>query len=216
MNRPEPLNDDKPGDGFWLVKSKVTIANVAITGLVPINPVSAPLGAPIPVSLSYLSVVNPNFTSITPGVSSGQQPASRTLSTHWGLDAGSRARLPLAARRRPARCPGVAQTARPFPGLPAVGSRERHHLCPDRHVTAGRADRAGCTPTAPHHAPRLCVSRPGEAEAGRPGKSAELSARCFALAALTGSDYHLGAAELRDQVPGSRNIPAAQAAISGQ
>jgi hypothetical protein len=47
------------------------------------------------VSQSYLSVVNPNFTSITPGVSSGQQPASRTLSTHRGLDAGSRARLVL-------------------------------------------------------------------------------------------------------------------------
>ena len=58
-------------------------------------------------------------------------------------------------------------------------------------------------------------SRPGEAEARRAGKSAELSAGCFALAALPGSDYHLGAAEPRDQVPGSRNIPAAQAAISG-
>jgi PEP-CTERM motif len=39
--------------------SNLSIANVAITGLVPINPVSPPLGAPIPVSLSYLSVVNP-------------------------------------------------------------------------------------------------------------------------------------------------------------
>ena len=39
--------------------SNLSIANVAITGLVPINPVSPPLGAPIPASLSYLSVVNP-------------------------------------------------------------------------------------------------------------------------------------------------------------
>ncbi len=39
--------------------SNVPISNVEITGLAPVNPVSPPLGAPIPASLSYLSVVNP-------------------------------------------------------------------------------------------------------------------------------------------------------------
>lgn len=39
--------------------SNVPISNATITGLVPINPVSPPVGAPAPVSLSYLFVTNP-------------------------------------------------------------------------------------------------------------------------------------------------------------
>ena len=39
--------------------STLGISNAAITGLVAINPVSPPRGAPVPVSLSLYSVVNP-------------------------------------------------------------------------------------------------------------------------------------------------------------
>jgi hypothetical protein len=39
--------------------SNVGISHAAISGLVPINPVSPPIGAPAPVSLSLLSVLNP-------------------------------------------------------------------------------------------------------------------------------------------------------------
>ena len=39
--------------------SNIGISHAAITGLVPINPVNPPIGAPAPVSLSYLFVTNP-------------------------------------------------------------------------------------------------------------------------------------------------------------
>lgn len=39
--------------------SKLGLVDVAITGLVPIHPISPSLGAPYPVSMSYYSVVNP-------------------------------------------------------------------------------------------------------------------------------------------------------------
>ena len=40
--------------------AKLGLVDVAITGLVPINPISPSLGAPYPVSMSYYSVKNPH------------------------------------------------------------------------------------------------------------------------------------------------------------
>ena len=39
--------------------SNIGLGNTAITGLVPIDPVSPPKGSPFPVSLSFFTVVNP-------------------------------------------------------------------------------------------------------------------------------------------------------------
>jgi hypothetical protein len=39
--------------------SNIGVSGAAITGLTPINPVNPPVGAPAPVSLSFLSVTNP-------------------------------------------------------------------------------------------------------------------------------------------------------------